>query len=452
MITLITPTGDRPEAFAMCEYWVSRQTPTEEIQWIVIDDGKAETCVTHGQEYVRRQPQKSDPKHTLLINIQKAIPLIKGNKVLIIEDDDYYSPNYIETMSKWLESADLVGERGAKYYYLEDRRYYFWSRHQHASFCRTGFTNKVIETLSNTLQGMDRGDCTLDLNLWENFTGSKFLQPASGSGQCLCLGIKQMPGRPGGTHTPPRDAQYDTDSMRIQEWLGDDYRFYRRFINSGIEDLLTYTCLFGDYDKLPEAHGEECYAIHNKGARVPSSWISIPVPYNGMTPRMCSRYWKMNSHEAFSDRTTLYLDAHTSLKAPLQRLAGHMDISSKSADVTVFKHNKSARIIDEVKHVVDAGFADKSQVDTLLTRKFKDLPVGVGGCILRRPTSGAESFNEMWWKTFSEGNYARDQVILPICLQESGATYCMLDEPTPFYGEVSQWMSLGEHLKPRSKV
>jgi len=33
-ITVITPTGDRPEAFALCERWMSQQTYTGQIQWI----------------------------------------------------------------------------------------------------------------------------------------------------------------------------------------------------------------------------------------------------------------------------------------------------------------------------------------------------------------------------------------------------------------------------------
>ena len=38
-VTLITPTGYRPEAFGLCIEYVWRQTYNGPLQWIVVDDG-----------------------------------------------------------------------------------------------------------------------------------------------------------------------------------------------------------------------------------------------------------------------------------------------------------------------------------------------------------------------------------------------------------------------------
>ena len=39
MIQLLTPTGMRPEAFALCERWMAAQTYDGPCTWFVVDDG-----------------------------------------------------------------------------------------------------------------------------------------------------------------------------------------------------------------------------------------------------------------------------------------------------------------------------------------------------------------------------------------------------------------------------
>ena len=56
VITLITPTGDRHEAFALCEKWIGRQSYIGQIQWVVVDDGHEPTETTLGQEVLRPEP------------------------------------------------------------------------------------------------------------------------------------------------------------------------------------------------------------------------------------------------------------------------------------------------------------------------------------------------------------------------------------------------------------
>ena len=86
MITLITPTCDRPEAFSLCEFWMSRQTYDGEIQWIVVDDGNTPVCTTQGQEYIRREPGLAT-QHSLRENFLEGLKHSKGDKIFVIEDD-----------------------------------------------------------------------------------------------------------------------------------------------------------------------------------------------------------------------------------------------------------------------------------------------------------------------------------------------------------------------------
>lgn len=446
MITLITPTGDRPEAFALCEYWMSRQTSTEDVQWIVVDDGSVPTCVTQGQEYVRRTRKPGDTSHSLGVNLEAAIPLVKGKKILIIEDDDYYSKTYVETMSRWLEDHSLVGERGAKYYHLNDQSYRFWKDHKHASLCRTGFRAELLPHLKLTIRKMKPGDWRIDLSLWENYHGNKKAYESSSSGRAICVGIKQMPGRVGVTHKGI-DTTRDPDLSKLKEWLGDDFAAYSRFCNSKTSDFITYTCLFGGYDQLNPATNDNSYAVCYEGEMIRNGWKPLFVPRTGRTPKMESRFWKMNSHLAFPGKETLYLDANIRLILPAHKLASHMRTSG--CEFTAFRHNKSKRLSQEVKEVIRIGFASKDQVDTKLTRKYSELPVVWGGCILRSQSDTVARANALWWRLFSAMNYGRDQVVLPIILTRSGISYSAIDEPTPFYGEASQWMRVMPHLRRR---
>ena len=39
MLTLLTATGARPEAWAICEQLMARQTYAGPVRWVIVDDG-----------------------------------------------------------------------------------------------------------------------------------------------------------------------------------------------------------------------------------------------------------------------------------------------------------------------------------------------------------------------------------------------------------------------------
>lgn len=445
MLTLITPTGDRPEAFQLCEYWMGRQTYKGDIQWIVVDDGVKETCCTRNQEYVRRVPRSSDPSHTLGVNLLEAIPRVKGSKVIIIEDDDYYDPCYLETMSRWLDSAELVGERGAKYYYLASRAYYFWTNHQHASLCRTGFSASAVDQFRNTIEQGKRGNPSIDMAFWERFTGKRQLHETLLNGKAMCVGIKQLPGRTGITHRRYKQAVDDPDMDLLRVWTGDDFAAYRRFVRRS-DSFIPYTVCFGGYDTLGDPPSENSHVICDRETVVPEGWHEIRVERTQKTPRLESRLWKMRPDLVFPHDNTLYFDGSIQFKRHPSQVVQHLQRHGASAECVFFRHDSSRSIKEEIAEIVRLRFADESQVSTRLTRENEDLPVALGGLIFRRPTPSAKEFGEVWWRLFSEQLYNRDQVILPIALKESGAMHTFVDTP------ISEFVTIRPHAKRREKL
>ncbi|GAH51904.1 unnamed protein product, partial [marine sediment metagenome] len=191
-LTLITPTGDRPLAFALCQNWIRKQTLQPD-QWIVVDDGKVPLKSYVPMQYVRREPQPDDPKHTLILNLKTAMPLIKGDKIMIIEDDEYYAPEYIEEMALRLSQHEVVGIGKSKYYHLPLGSYFRIGNMTHASLAQTAFRSSFLPEFKELLR---KSNVYLDFNIWKkaNEGGCGFIFVDSDKNP-LYLGIKSLPGR-----------------------------------------------------------------------------------------------------------------------------------------------------------------------------------------------------------------------------------------------------------------
>ncbi len=230
-LTLITPTGDRPLPMRLCERWISRQTFRGTIQWIVVDDGKTETELRMGQQRIRRLPRSDDPPHTLALNLKKAIPHVASEKVLIIEDDDWYAPNYLEVMSQHLDRFELVGEGHSFYYHLGERLYRPCGNERHASLCQTGFRRSaVLQSLNSVCESTDK---FVDLRLWKYFVGKRKVFVSSPGP--IALGIKGLPGRPGQTMgwRPKHGSIWKADASFevLRQFIAGDIEHYQAFLN-----------------------------------------------------------------------------------------------------------------------------------------------------------------------------------------------------------------------------
>lgn len=232
-LTFITPTGDRPLAFALCERWISKQTLQPD-QWIIVDDGDMPIKSSISLReilYLRRESRIDDPKHALLANLRLALPYVKGGKIMIMEDDEYYAPKYAEIMAAKLDEHEVVGIHNSRYYYLPTCDNCRAGNKGHASLAQTAFRRSFLPDFKELISS-ETG--ALDLRLWRMVNGTKrgflFLDDK----EPLYVGMKGMPGRPGkgGSHTP--------DSWRYKlSFLNASKELLRRWIPDE-EDFNTY--------------------------------------------------------------------------------------------------------------------------------------------------------------------------------------------------------------------
>jgi glycosyltransferase involved in cell wall biosynthesis len=208
-ISVITPTGGRPLAFELCELWMSRQTKQPD-EWIVVDDYSMPTMCKLGQKHIRREPFWSPDGYitpeghigymTLQQNLIEALKHVTGDIILIIEDDDWYHPDYIKTIFNKFENSSeenrfpfLIGDTLTRYYNINQYSYIIYNNLHHASLCQTAFNSMFIPQV-NILAVRFLYNTYFDNNLWKFSKGNKlnFL-----SKYPLSVGIKGLPGRPG---------------------------------------------------------------------------------------------------------------------------------------------------------------------------------------------------------------------------------------------------------------
>ncbi len=224
-VTLITPTGGRPEAFALCRKYVERQTYAGPTQWIVVDDGRAPEAKELKSDrmlitVIRPEPFWEHGQNTLARNLLAAIPEVQHDYVLVIENDDCYRPDYVERqMTRFLEGTDIVGEVPARYYHLPTRQYAVLKNSRHASLCQTGFHRGLLPTLKSVCENLEAA--FIDVRLWERCPTRRVLCHDS-----RCVGMKGLPGRTGiGVgHRPeasPASWIPDPNLRELRSWIGD---------------------------------------------------------------------------------------------------------------------------------------------------------------------------------------------------------------------------------------
>lgn len=218
MITLITPTADRPEAFALCEKWIERQTVPFD-QWIVVDDGVNPVRCTMGQTHIKRD-RVFNGGESLANNIIAAIPHVKGDAVLIIEDDDWYAPNHIALSIDKLESHNAAGCRWMNYYHLN----HGWRRIKNAcsTLSNTAFRADQLPNLDKAAkEAIRQGIYHIDRLFWQA-VGHDGLHD-----DVTVIGMKGLPGMPGiGIGHQNNGYRPDPERKILKKWIGEDASYY----------------------------------------------------------------------------------------------------------------------------------------------------------------------------------------------------------------------------------
>lgn len=236
LVTLITCTGSRQEAFARCEYYMQRQTFKGAIDWIIVDDSEPRTVLSLDkspnikQRYFRGPVLWTPAINTQRPNMHEAMLHVnpESTAILVVEDDDYYAPDYIETLLFLLNRYESVGEANNKYYAIKSRSYREWKNLGHASLCSTGLRMSAYQTLYDAVNS---GELFMDMAFWR-----KAFERASSNvlfiGLNVGVGIKQMPGRHGiGAGHDPEGQGFvkDPGFDMLKKWIPivEDFNWYK---------------------------------------------------------------------------------------------------------------------------------------------------------------------------------------------------------------------------------
>ena len=225
MLTLLTATGARPEAWAICERLMAEQDYPGPVLWVIVDDGPQPQPVTFKRDgwqlvVIRPAPFWQPGQNTQARNLAKGMEAVPADaRLVIIEDDDVYRADWLSHVDRQLDRAELVGECQARYYNLALRRGRQLSNNGHASLCSTAMRGAALATFRRELKP---GVQFIDVNLWRRhpsrhlFTGGRV------------VGMKGLPGR-GGIGMGHRNdfrGTADPDLTLLRQWIGENVELY----------------------------------------------------------------------------------------------------------------------------------------------------------------------------------------------------------------------------------
>lgn len=210
MLTVITPTCDRPMGIALLERWMERQT-VQPNRWIVSDGGRNKAALTMGQEHIHLPSEPGARNFTG--NLLRALDLVDGGAVVVMEDDDWYAPEHIERCAEGLEEAMSYGCSTLKYFNLPMRSWQVIAN-PGASLAQTA-TRDIEELRRAAHVAFLAGDYKVDKRFWR----------FAPDGAQTVIGIKGLPGTKGlGLGHKPGNWNYGPDKLR--EWIGEDANAY----------------------------------------------------------------------------------------------------------------------------------------------------------------------------------------------------------------------------------
>lgn len=233
----LTASGGRPEALALCCHYMCRQTRRPEVWYVVDDVGDVGETIDHyldefGSEWladavqVIRAPHTWAGQHTLIPNLLVGLGAVFDElgpdvELAIIEDDDWYSPEYL---AQW-EGVErgLRGEGCSRYFNVRTGRSKSLRNRKHCSMMSTVFVGpEVLRWFGQVLRSAN--DPFVDVRLWHNWSGRKTVRDAA-----HCVGIKGLPGR-GGIGVGHRDGFGDPEGWDVlRRWIAEDAEIYERF-------------------------------------------------------------------------------------------------------------------------------------------------------------------------------------------------------------------------------
>ena len=236
-VSVITPTGDRSNLLGRLNTYMSRQTRQPD-EWIVCDDGaEAPPVKLDATTYIKPSWIRGEfGTSTLPANLLEAMNYVTGDLILIMEDDDWYDKDYIQT---YVELAELYPE--SLLFGCANNVYYRWpeglflghNNKQHSSLCSTGFksgaTDQFIQSCINPWMKY-----YVDGGLWYNY-GKKLDRTMFIHEKPIVIGMKNLTSDPVGFGHGRHDNLFleDTGNVLLKKWIGEeDTAWYRNFVTN----------------------------------------------------------------------------------------------------------------------------------------------------------------------------------------------------------------------------
>lgn len=236
MIVLITPTGARKDQFELCKKWMKKQTYQGKVIWIIVDDAIPLTTDTVTEDFredwiIRKVYPKPrwTGQNTQGRNILAGLSEMKAfcdfkivEGIFIIEDDDYYKPEYLQRMMQHKHEYWIWGETNTIYYNVTVRRFVVNGNKHHASLFQTAFTPEALQHFESNIHHK-----FIDAGFWAHGP-NKYLF----FDNYLAVGIKGMPGRGGigAGHKWFTSMHSDIEMKYLTKIIGaDDRKEYQRY-------------------------------------------------------------------------------------------------------------------------------------------------------------------------------------------------------------------------------
>ncbi len=233
MIALITPTGARPKQISICSKLMKKQTYLGEVLWIIVDDCSPVTTNFINDSFrpgwkIEKiypvpswQPGMNTQGRNLIAALDTLIDISSKEEIeaiFIIEDDDYYSADYLSEMVKRIKGYQVAGEMCTIYYNVFTRRWVENKNEEWSSLFQTCFTWDAIPLFYSF-----RMEKYIDISIFKH-AKSKNLFRANN----LSIGIKGQPGRPGigAGHSMAMNMAHDPNGDYLKKLIGTDANLY----------------------------------------------------------------------------------------------------------------------------------------------------------------------------------------------------------------------------------
>jgi hypothetical protein len=441
-ITVITPTGDRPECFTLLRQWMANQIRQPD-QWLVIDDGRVPYGFIPEATIIRREPQKDDPPCTLGKNLEVACAYVEHDKVIIMEDDDWYGPKYIYTLAKLLNDYELVGIWGTNYYDPSIPGYRNMGRNDHAAMSMTGMRKSFLPQLLKAIppDGVTP-DVSIDLRLWWNYSeGKGHLIP--GEGRQYHVSIKGMPGRPGaGVGHDKQLYVQDNDFKVFKKWCS-DWKIYRDMPRPDQDRIVIYTAIAGGgrdnlVDPTPFPYAD--YVCFTDQAFTSKIWDIRPFTWTHKEAVRTAKHPKVLPHEYFPEHDiSIWVDGNITPWGDLGRAI--VDYLGRQEVCAVHKHPFRTCLYREAEVVIQFEKDHPELVEHNILKYLMEKTPHNGGLyecgILFRRHNHQRVIDAMnlWWQEIEAGTQS-DQINFAYVVWKTGLPLNVIDgnlRENPFF-------------------